>query len=594
MPIQDKHNNFIKSSIEIHNNAYTYDKVVYVDNLTKVVITCPIHGDFKQSPNSHLRGCGCNECSLITSANNKILKSKEKFFTEIKVKDTENRWDYSDAEQEYSGTNNIIMLKCNGCGNITKRTPDKHLRYFKPCKRGCFIIKSKNFNMKYEDNAITNEILSIVDLPEEWKQFPDNKNYLVSNKGYIKNCKTGKRFHGSLDKTSGYMRTAINKKASSIHFIVAKTFIPNPDNKESVNHKNKDRTDNRVENLEWATYAEQNIHKNENSIKTYKQHNNGKTILRINKETNEIIEKYKTVVLASKWIMETVYNIETTGKNIEKDLNNLSSSLSQKIKRNKNNYFGYNFIWKFEEENVEEKEIWKPIIGIEKTEYYISNFGKIKTPSGKIKETFGIAGGYYDLKIVQNGKHHKIHRLVALHFIENPHNKPYVNHINGIKFDNRVENLEWVTNQENVIHGYETGLNKSGLSPIIQYDKEGKNIIKEFKSISDASIELNIDSSSISACCRGVTIQTKGFHFKYKNDGNKEIRSKKPNFTCGKQIYQYDNNNNLIRTFNTMKECATTFNVSRETISNKINGKISKNEELNKYRFKFDLMSGSQ
>ena len=583
---------FINISNIIHNNRYTYDKVNYVDNLTEVKITCKIHGDFNQLPKCHLKGSGCIKCSLINSANKKISKSKEKFFNEIKNIDKENRWCYLKAEQEFSGTNNSITLKCNGCGNETTRTPHKHLHEFQPCKRNCFIVKNKYFNFKDNDNIITNEILNLVEIDEEWKIFPENKNYLVSNKGYIKNSKTEKIINGSLDKISGYMRTAINKKAYSIHYIVAKTFLQNLDNKQTINHKNKDRTDNRVENLEWATHAEQNAHKNKNSIKTYKKHNNGKIILRINKETNEIIEKYETITLASKWIIENVYKTETTNKNIENELRSLSTSLSQKIKRSNNNYFGYNFIWKFEEEITEEiteeNEIWKPIIDLEKSGYYISNFGNVKTPSDKIKKKFSITGSYYEMKIIKKGKHHKIHRLVALHFINNPLNKPFVNHKNGNKLDNNVENLEWCTNQENVIHGYENGLNKEGLSPIVQYDKEGKNIIKEFKSISDAARELNIDNSSISACCREITIQTHGFHFKYKKNINKKIRTKNPNFTCGKKIYQYDKINNLLRKFNTIKGCATTFNVNRKTILNHINGILSNNEDLNKFILKFD------
>ena len=58
------------------------------------------------------------------------------------------------------------------------------------------------------------------------------------------------------------MRTAINKKSYAIHYMVALTFIPNPENKKTVNHIDKIRTNNRVENLEWSTHAEQNIHKN--------------------------------------------------------------------------------------------------------------------------------------------------------------------------------------------------------------------------------------------------------------------------------------------------------------------------------------------
>ena len=102
--------------------------------------------------------------------------------------------------------------------------------------------------------------------------------------------------------------------------------------------------------------------------------------VRINKETNTIIETYDTIKKASKWIMEDIYKVYTTNKEIEQELRSLSSSLSQKIKRNNNHYFGYNFIWKFEETTIDEdkNKIWKPLIGIEKDGYFISTSGKIK------------------------------------------------------------------------------------------------------------------------------------------------------------------------------------------------------------------------
>jgi hypothetical protein len=91
-------------------------------------------------------------------------------------------------------------------------------------------------------------------------------------------------------------------------------------------------------------------------------------------------------------------------------------------------------------------EEWKPIDGEEN--YYISSLGKVKHNDTILQQH--LDNGYY--RIYFNSKSFKVHRLVGFAFIPNPDNKPFIDHINRIRNDNRVENLRWATNAENVIN----------------------------------------------------------------------------------------------------------------------------------------------
>lgn len=144
---------------------------------------------------------------------------------------------------------------------------------------------------------------------------------------------------------------------------------------------------------------------------------------------------------------------------------------------------------------MENVEVWKDVVGYD-GKYQVSCLGRIKSlykrRSSRILSQKNDRDGYLSICLCKNNmkKHFRTHRLVCDSFIENPSSLPVVNHINGIKNDNRVENLEWTSVLENIRHSWKTGLSNRKIGENNFHSKLTEKIVLEIRSSSLSRKEL--------------------------------------------------------------------------------------------------------
>lgn len=241
--------------------------------------------------------------------------------------------------------------------------------------------------------------------------------------------------------------------------------------------------------------------------------------------------------------------------------------------------------------------MWKDIVGYEGL-YKISTRGQVMSMHYKnmpeisaILSPMNSSIGYLRVCLYKNtvAKTIFVHQLVAKTFIPNPYNKPFVNHKDGNKTNNYVENLEWVTPKENTVHAIQAGLLslKSPMKgrfgalnpkskPILQYELNG-NFIKKWDSISDAARYYNCANSSLSSCINKKHKTSHGFMW-VAYDGHSPIQDKIASAETGGlgykiKIDQYSLDNKYLKTWASVNSIVTELSLgSHQSIINCCNG----------------------
>lgn len=337
--------------------------------------------------------------------------------------------------------------------------------------------------------------------------FKHNPKYLIYNDGrvYSKNVN---RFMKPI-MSNGYLALTLvhqfvennknvkKKRLKRIHRIVANHFVHNNDPVKNniVDHIDCNKLNNHHTNLRWVTSKENTIHALNNGVKS----GNIRKVTIYDKNRN-IIGVYENVSEAER---KTGISTRTIYKS-----NKLRCIVSSK---NKKYYCEY---------SKEKKQIKTP------NGKHIPNFSDnyIVTSNGKIYSKF--KKNYLNISKNRDGyerislKHKSlkkcffVHRLVAILFIPNNNNtKNQVNHIDGNKLNNCIENLEWTTSSENNLHKITLHAHLS--RPIQKLDKDSLEVLKTYKSIANAAKDNNVHFTTVGNCVRGIKRTAAGFKWKY-------------------------------------------------------------------------------
>lgn len=344
-----------------------------------------------------------------------------------------------------------------------------------------------------DGNPLDETAIKNLDLPGEiWKQLPEKlklSRYEVSNLGRIRHIKLGVA-NGKLSHTGywySYLSFDSGKSHNRLHHrLVAYAFLDNPEGKPVVDHIDRNKQNNHVDNLRWATYSE-------NSYNTLgSSGNRGRKVIRINPRTQER-KQFNSVKEAA----------AASGCN--------SWTITNALKGN----VGKNAMYKWEpvlEEDLE-GEVWIDTCygGVN---LKVSNMGRVKNMKGKILKQ-SLNGDY--MKVSVGKKSTSVHKVICHAFHGNPPTAEQntVNHKNHDTTNNTAENLEWASMTEQIAHQRKSENNHSTGKKVIQYNLETGVTIKEWPSVKNACETLGLTRDSVYKVVANGMPTTNGSGWRY-------------------------------------------------------------------------------
>jgi hypothetical protein len=385
--------------------------------------------------------------------------------------------------------NNTLVKKLNMIMAETFLTPSQNPKDKVNHKDGN-ILNCCLDNLEWYSQS--SHVNSLYTQEETWKVLDgyDDPVYEISSKGRLINKKNNKLMNGSTS-VDGYLVYSLyknkKKKGYFAHRLVAQNFLTQPvDEKQNiVNHKDGNKTNNSVENLEWTTNQENIQHAYDNNL------------------INVYTRKIKQYTLDDVFIREFSGATEATQVLNVKNATGIIKACSGVNKT------AYGFKWKYSEENPTYFELpgeeWKQF---RDAPYWVSNTGRVKNKFNKIMSFKGSDKERKSLSFFINKKDvtFAVHRLVAECFIPNPDNLPQVDHIDKNPLNNHASNLRWISGLDNIRHSF--------AKKVDQLDLNG-NLIKTWDCIMDVASELGIDRVGISKVCTGVQKTCGGFRWRH-------------------------------------------------------------------------------